>query len=56
MTCNREKIVHVVLFITTEQCFVSLTTVDEHFMIEPGNKRKMVIVLYMHMQCFLSPI
>lgn len=56
MTFNREKIVHVVLFITIEQCFVSLTTVDEHFMIVPGNKRKMVIVLYIYMQCFLSPI
>lgn len=51
MTCDREKIVHVVLFITIEQCFV-----DEHFMIVPCNKRKMVIFLYMHMQCFLSPI
>lgn len=40
MTFNREKIVHVVLFITIEQCFVSLTTVDEHFMIVPGNKKK----------------
>lgn len=47
MTCDREKIVHVVLFITIEQCFVSLTTVDEHFMIVPGNKRKIVIFLYM---------
>lgn len=40
MTCNREKIVHVVLFITIEQCFVSLPTVDEHFMIVPGNKTR----------------
>lgn len=54
--CHREKIVHVVLFITIEQCFVSMTTVDEHFMIVPGNKRKIVIFLYMHMQCFLSLI
>lgn len=54
--CNREKIVHVVLFITIEQSFITLTTVDKHFMIVPGNKRKIVIFLYMHMQCFLSPI